>query len=239
MEEPEAIMEYLEQFEGAPSKKKLLNKRVLVTAGPTQEKIDPVRFIGNRSSGKMGYAIADAFARMGAHVTLVSGPVTITMKNPAVELVNVTSAQEMFNECEQRIGQMDMAVFNAAVADFTPLEPSSEKMKRGEQDWTIQLKPTRDIAAELGKNKRIDQLFVGFALETDEGLEQARAKLEKKNLDLIVLNSLQIEGAGFDTDTNRVTLIERSGKVEDFELKPKAQVAMDLVNHVIKMTQNA
>jgi len=239
MEEPEEIIKYIRQLDPAPSKKKLLNKRVLVTAGPTHENLDPVRFIGNHSTGKMGYAIARAFAAEGATVFLVSGPVTERIQKQGVELINVTSAEEMYEECNRLIDKVDVAVFNAAVSDFTPVETSEKKVKRGKEEWTIILKPTKDIAAEMGKKKKMEQFFVGFALETDHELEQAHSKLQKKNLDLIVVNSLQDEGAGFGTDTNRVTMIDRSGNMNEYELKPKIQVAEDLVDRVIKMTGNA
>jgi len=239
MEEPEEILHYIRQIISKPSKKKLLNKKVLITAGPTHENIDPVRFIGNHSSGKMGFAIAEAFAAEGARVHLVSGPVSMVTRSPEIEVVSITSAEEMYEQCIGLIEQMDIAVFNAAVSDFTPVSPSGKKVKRGTEDWTIQLKPTKDIAAEMGKRKKAGQLMVGFALETDNEEEHARRKLEKKNLDLVVLNSMQDRGAGFGTDTNRVTMIDRHGKAEKFELKPKSQVAYDLVQRVIKMIEDA
>lgn len=239
MEEPEEILNYILKFAPVTSKKKLLNKRVLVTAGPTYESIDPVRFIGNHSTGKMGYAIAGAFAAEGAKVTLVSGPVSIENRARGVEVIDVTTAGEMFEVCMGLVDSIDIAVFNAAVSDFTPVETSSQKVKRGKEQWTIRLAPTRDIAAAMGQAKKEEQLFVGFALETNNELEHARSKLQKKNLDLIVLNSLREEGAGFGTDTNKVTMIDRSGNTEEYELKPKSQVAVDLVERVVKMTGNA
>ena len=239
MEDPEEIIRFIRQLDSPPSKKKLLNKKVLVTAGPTHENIDPVRFIGNHSTGKMGYAIATAFAAEGAKVYLVSGPVGLGIQTSGVEIMQVTSAGEMYNVCKGLIDHVDVAIFNAAVSDFTPVKPSSKKVKRGKEEWTIRMKPTKDIAAEMGKAKKKGQLFVGFALETDNDLEHARSKLQRKNLDLIVLNSLQEKGAGFGTDTNRVTMIDRSGNMDSFELKPKNQVAADLVDRVIKMTGNA
>lgn len=239
MEEPEEIIRYIRDFDGKTSKKKLLNKKVLITAGPTHESIDPVRYIGNHSTGKMGYALAEAFASTGAEVILVSGPVSMEIRKPGIKLIRVTSAAEMFDACREVIGEMDVAVFNAAVADFTPAERSSSKVKRGREEWSIQLKPTRDIAATLGKEKRDGQLFVGFALETDDELQHAREKLGQKNLDLIVLNSLKQEGAGFGTDTNRVTTIDRAGNVLTGELKPKEQVAGELVEQIIKMIEDA
>ena len=239
MEEPEEILNYIRQMASEPSKKKLLNKRVLVTAGPTHENIDPVRFIGNHSSGKMGMAIAKAFAAEGASVSLVIGPVSLDTRVAGIDVTRVTSAREMYEACSALMDKMDVAVFNAAVSDYTPLEPSGKKVKRAEGDWTIRLEPTRDIAAEMGRRKLKGQVLVGFALETDREEEHAQTKLEKKNLDLIVLNSMQDAGAGFGTDTNRVTMIDRSGNSEKFELKPKIQVAYDLVKRVIKMIDDA
>jgi len=239
MEEPEEILNFIRQMASEPSKKKLLNKRVLVTAGPTHENIDPVRFIGNHSSGKMGMAIAKAFAAEGASVSLVIGPVSLDTRVAGIDVTRVTSAREMYEACSALMDKMDVAVFNAAVSDYTPLEPSGKKVKRAEGDWTIRLEPTRDIAAEMGRRKLKGQVLVGFALETDREEEHAQTKLEKKNLDLIVLNSMQDAGAGFGTDTNRVTMIDRSGNSEKFELKPKIQVAYDLVKRVIKMIDDA
>ncbi|MEA3461155.1 MAG: bifunctional phosphopantothenoylcysteine decarboxylase/phosphopantothenate--cysteine ligase CoaBC [Bacteroidota bacterium] len=239
MEEPEEILNFIRQIKSEPSKKKLLNKQVLVTAGPTHENIDPVRFIGNHSSGKMGFAIAEAFAAEGAKVYLVTGPVSRETREAGIEVIRITSASEMYERCDELIERVDIAVFNAAVSDFTPVSASGKKVKRGAEEWTIKLKPTRDIAAEMGKRKRSGQVLVGFALETDNELENARQKLEKKNLDLIVLNSMQDRGAGFGTDTNRVTMIDRMGNADKFELKPKVQVADDLVQRVIKMLEDA
>jgi len=235
MEEPDEIIRQIMEYGTHPSKKKFLNKKVLVTAGPTQESIDPVRFIGNHSSGKMGYAIAEAFAREGAEVHLVSGPVSLEMRAKGVLLTRVTSAQEMYDACRGLVEGMDVAIFNAAVSDFAPAEVATEKLKRGERGWTLSLEPTRDIAGELGRAKKEGQFFVGFALESTGELEHARGKLESKNLDLVVLNSIRDEGAGFGTDTNRVTMIDRSGDVESYERKPKSRVAEDLVNRVAKM----
>ena len=239
MEEPESILQFISTLGGEPTKKKLLNKRVLVTAGPTHEKIDPVRFIGNYSSGKMGYAIAEAFAEAGASVVLVSGPVSEKLRNEEVELVNVHSAQEMYEACLNVIGRVDVAIFNAAVADYTPADPSGKKLKRQSGEWNLLLKSTPDIAFEMGAIKNKGQYFVGFALESEKGTDEARKKLEKKNLDLIVLNSLQDAGAGFGTETNKVTMIDRRGGTEEYELKPKRQVAADLVDKVIKSIGDA
>lgn len=239
MEKPEEIITKIRQIESRPSKKKLLNKQVLVTAGPTHENIDPVRFIGNHSSGKMGFAIAEAFAAQGAQVRLVTGPVSLECRKKGIEVVRVRSAAEMYERCSEVAEQMDVVVFNAAVSDYTPVSSSEKKVKRGAGTWSIELEPTRDIAAALGKRKKAGQLMVGFALETDNELEHARQKLEKKNLDLVVLNSMQDPGAGFGTDTNQVTMIDSQGKIEKFDLKPKAQVALDLVQRIIKMIEDA
>ncbi|MGW8315109.1 MAG: bifunctional phosphopantothenoylcysteine decarboxylase/phosphopantothenate--cysteine ligase CoaBC [Bacteroidales bacterium] len=236
MPEPEMILQFIRTLDSVSSKKKLLNKRVLVTAGPTHEKIDPVRFISNYASGKMGYAIAEAFAEEGASVILVSGPVAEQIRHRNIDLVPVSSAQEMFEACQKVIDGVDVAVFNAAVADYTPAAPSAQKLKRKDGEWTLHLKPTLDIASEMGAGKKKEQFFVGFALESEKGTEEARNKLEKKNMDLIVLNSLKDEGAGFGTETNKVTMIDRTGSVEEYELKPKRQVASDLVSRVIKST---
>jgi len=239
MEEPEVILRKIRQITSKPSKKKLLNKQVLVTAGPTHENIDPVRFIGNHSSGKMGFAIAEAFAAQGAKVHLVTGPVELETRSAGVEVIRVTSAAEMFERCSELMNQMDVAVFNAAVSDYTPVSASGKKVKRGTGEWTLELKPTKDIAAEMGRRKSEGQVLVGFALETDNEMEHARLKLEKKNLDLIVLNSMRDKGAGFGTDTNRVTMIDRMGNIDKYELKPKEQVAADLVQRVLKILENA
>ena len=239
MEEPEEILNFIKQLGSEPVKKKLLNKQVLVTAGPTHENIDPVRFIGNHSSGKMGIAIAEAFAAEGASVSLVIGPVSLESQMSGIEVTRVTSADEMFEACSTLMEKMDVAVFNAAVSDYTPVEASGKKVKRGEGEWILRLEPTRDIAAEMGSRKTEGQVLVGFALETDKEEEHALSKLKKKNLDLIVLNSMRDEGAGFGTDTNKVTMIDRSGNLEKFELKPKNLVAYDLVQRVIKMIDHA
>ncbi len=239
MEEPEEILNFIRQIDSGPFKKKLLNKKVMVTAGPTHENIDPVRFIGNHSSGKMGYAIAEAFAAEGAAVTIVSGPVSIETRAAGIKVINVTSAREMYEVCLELSESINIAVFCAAVADFTPVETSSEKVKRGMEEWTIRLAPTKDIAAEMGQTKKAEQIFVGFALETNNELANAHSKLKRKNLDLVVLNSLNEEGAGFGTDTNKVTMIDRFGITDEYELKPKSQVAKDLVDRVLKMTRDA
>jgi len=187
----------------------------------------------------MGVAIADAFAETGAEVILVSGPVSIQPENRSVQVVRVTSAAEMFNACATRIADQDIAVFAAAVADFTPEQVADKKVKRGADDLVIRLKPTTDIAATLGAEKRADQLFIGFALETHDALEHAKGKLERKNMDLIVLNSLEDAGAGFGTETNRITMIDRKGRVETFDLKKKREVARDIVEKTINLLNDA
>lgn len=233
MEEPEKIIEAVIKQLGV--KKKLLNKTYLVTAGPTFEKIDPVRFIGNYSSGKMGYAIAEELTEQGADVILVSGPVAIKLKKETVKVIPVESAEEMYNASVKHFKGVNGAIMCAAVADFTPVKKEHEKTKRGKGNWNIELQPTKDIAAELGKRKTGDQLLVGFALETNNELANAEAKLLKKNLDLIVLNSLKDKGAGFGVDTNKITLIEKGNKRTDFELKDKTAVAKDIVAKIIEM----
>lgn len=234
MEEPERIVELL--FASIGSKKKLLNKTFLVTAGPTFEKIDPVRFIGNYSSGKMGFAIASELAEQGARVILVTGPTHLSLSHPMVETIRVESAGEMLEACVEHFGTCDGAVMSAAVADFTPAHPASQKTRRGRDNWSLELKPTTDIAAALGASKREGQVLVGFALETHDELANARKKLAKKNLDLIVLNSLNDPGAGFGTDTNKVTILDRYNNSEEFELKSKASVAADIVEKIITFT---
>lgn len=235
MEEPERIVEIL--VESLASKKKLLNKTFLVTAGPTYEKIDPVRFIGNYSSGKMGFAIAAELASQGARVILVTGPTHLSLSHPKVETIRVESAGEMLDACLQHFNACDGAVMSAAVADFTPAHPASRKTKRGRENWSLELKPTTDIAAVLGASKRKGQVLVGFALETHDELANARQKLSKKNLDLIVLNSLNDPGAGFGTDTNKVTILDKYNNSEEFELKSKASVAADIVEKIITFTE--
>ncbi|MCK3685011.1 bifunctional phosphopantothenoylcysteine decarboxylase/phosphopantothenate--cysteine ligase CoaBC [Maribellus sp. YY47] len=233
MEEPGNILNLV--VEHFSVKKKLLNRKFLVTAGPTFEKIDPVRFIGNYSSGKMGYALAEELADQGAEVILVSGPVSVLAKNSAINVVKVESAQEMYEECVSVFPSCDGAVMCAAVADFTPVDKAREKTKRGKENWSIELQPTKDIAAELGKLKKENQLLVGFALETNNELENAGTKLVKKNLDFIVLNSLNDSGAGFGVDTNKITIVAKDNKPEIFELKSKKEVARDIVGKIIEL----
>lgn len=236
MEEPEKIAAVLEDF--FASRKDLSGKKVLITAGPTHEKIDPVRFIGNCSSGKMGYALAEECAARGAEVTLVSGPVAIRTSNPSIRVVDVESARDMLAACEEAFPSADIAVMCAAVADYAPAEVADRKIKREHSEVpVIHLVKNPDIAATLGSRKRPGQILVGFALETDHELDNAAEKLRRKNLDMIVLNSLRNKGAGFGTDTNKVSIIRRDGSRVDFGLKPKREVAADIVSSVIGLTE--
>lgn len=233
MAEPEEIVSIVRSFfeEG----KELAGKRVLLTAGPTYEKIDPVRFIGNYSTGKMGFALAEEFARRGAEVVVVAGPVHLTLQSPAIQRRDVESAAGMYEEVMREAPACDVVVSCAAVADFTPAEQATAKIKRGAEEMTLRLEPTRDIAAELGKQKRPGQLLVGFALETNDEECNALAKLRKKNLDFVVLNSLKDEQACFGYDTNKVTIIDRDGRQYHYGLKTKQEVASDIVSRVVAM----
>lgn len=230
MEEPQVIVDWLNDF--FKKKSRFDGQRVLITAGPTYEKIDPVRFIGNHSSGKMGYALARAFAQQGAIVDLISGPTALYLAHPRINLIPVTTAAEMYQAVTTRFQDVDIAVMTAAVADYTPVDPEDQKIKRKVTGFTLQLKATLDIAAEIGRTKRNDQIVVGFALETDHAEENAQKKLLTKNLDLIVLNNLTEPGAGFRTDTNRVTIFGKGNKRADFQLKSKELVAEDIVEEV-------
>ncbi len=209
----------------------------MVSAGPTYEKIDPVRFIGNYSSGKMGYAIAEELAEQGAEVILVSGPVAVSIRKEGIKVIRVESAEEMHKACVQYFPECDGAVMTAAVADFTPANPAAQKTKRGKENWNMELKPTQDIAAALGSQKKANQILIGFALETTDELENAKKKLNKKNLDFIVMNSLNDAGAGFGVDTNMITIIERGNKKQAFELKSKKEVAADIVAKMFSLLQ--
>lgn len=229
--EPETIVQLLTDFWSA-GQPNLTGKHVLITAGPTQEAIDPVRYISNHSTGKMGYAIADAFARAGAAVTLVSGPTALPLPHPAIRRINVRSAQQMFDATQRAFADADITILSAAVADYTPAHPASEKIKKKETSFQVDLTKTVDIAATLGQQKRPGQLMMGFALETNNELDNARKKLISKNLDWIVLNSLRDSGAGFGHDTNKITVIDRAGQTTDFDLKSKADVARDLLSIV-------
>ena len=231
MAEPEAIVSYLENdlLKQLPFR----GKKILITAGPTYEAIDPVRFIGNHSSGKMGCAIAEAAARMGADVVLVLGPSAVKINEAGIQLIRVTSAQEMYAAVHEHFETCDVAVLSAAVADYRPSEIASEKIKKKEGALTLHLEKTKDILASLGAVKK-EQFLVGFALETQNELENAKTKLQKKNLDLIVLNSLKDKGAGFQKDTNKVTFITKDNKVLPFEVKQKSEVATDILDHILQ-----
>ena len=230
MEEPENIVKCIEDF--FRRQETLSGKTILVTAGPTYEKIDPVRFIGNYSSGKMGMAIVDECLRRGAKVKLVLGPVSIPVsKHPNLEVVNVESAAQMYDAAVSSYPSADAAILSAAVADFTPTSTADHKIKRKGDELSIVLKPTMDIAAELGKMKTSDQVLVGFALETNDENANAQAKLKKKNFDFIVLNSLNDKGAGFRVDTNKITIIKANDSKE-YPLKSKTEVASDIIDEL-------
>lgn len=209
--------------------------KILITAGPTYEPIDPVRFIGNRSSGKMGIAIAEEFAKHGNNVILVKGETHLNPLNSAIQQVNVRTAEEMYQACAQYFPSADVIVFAAAVADYTPRYTSKTKIKKKEGELTIELVKTKDIALELGKTKKQNQIVVGFALETDNEMVHAHEKLKKKNFDFIVLNSMNDKGAGFQNDTNKITIIDKNGNVTTFDLKTKKEVAVDIVSYVQKI----
>ncbi|MFH0895938.1 MAG: phosphopantothenoylcysteine decarboxylase [Bacteroidota bacterium] len=206
---------------------------MLVTAGPTYEAIDPVRFIGNHSSGKMGFAIADQFASEGADVILIAGPVAIECKNKTVQRFNVTTAQQMYDACMKHSAKADVVVMAAAVADYTPVKTENKKIKKKEDTFQLNLKKNPDILAEMGKRKKKGQFLCGFALETNDEIENALKKLHTKKLDLIVLNSMKDAGAGFGYDTNKITLADASDKILTFELKSKEEVAADIVSYII------
>lgn len=226
MAEPEEIISFLADL--IKKKLPLADQKILVTAGPTYEAIDPVRFIGNHSSGKMGFAIADQLAAMGADVTLISGPTLQRVQHQSINRIDVTSAAEMLKACLLHFKNSKACIMSAAVADYTPAEVSAQKIKKQENALNIELKTTTDILKALGGQKRGDQLLVGFALETNNEEQNAIDKLKKKNLDFIVLNSLNDKGAGFKTDTNKITIIDRNLQKTTFELKDKDKVAADI-----------
>lgn len=233
MEEPERIVAHVEAIFARGGS--LAGKKMLISAGPTCEDIDPVRYITNHSSGKMGYAIAHEAANRGAEVTIVSGPVNVQLFHPNVKIVPVKSAGDMFEKCKEFTPGADMIVLCAAVADFTVKEKADRKIKREKSDYSLTLTPTQDIAAWVGANKREDTFLTGFALETNDELENAKGKLARKNLDMIVLNSMQDAGAGFKTDTNKITIITSDGNIEEYPLKSKTQVAADIIDKMEKM----
>lgn len=233
MEEPEEIVNFLSRFFAC--QQDLKGKHVLVTAGPTFEKIDPVRFIGNYSSGKMGYAIAEEAARRGAIVTLISGPVSITTNVQNINVIKVDSAQEMYDYCISSFPICDFAIMSAAVADYAPIEYCDKKIKREKDDIpTIRLKKNPDIAAKLGSIKKDGQMLIGFALETNNEENNAIDKLHRKNLDMIILNSLQDSGAGFGTNTNKITIYTKQEEKIEFPLKSKIEVAKDIIDIIIQ-----
>ncbi|MCZ8091450.1 bifunctional phosphopantothenoylcysteine decarboxylase/phosphopantothenate--cysteine ligase CoaBC [Flavobacterium sp.] len=230
MAEPESILAFLKK--DIESKLPLRGKKILITAGPTYEAIDPVRFIGNHSSGKMGFDIANCAANLGAEVTLISGPTHLKPANSSINLVRVVSAQDMFDACHQYYETCNVAVCAAAVADYKPKQVAEQKIKKSEVEFSIELEKTKDILASLGKIKK-NQYLIGFALETENEIENAKLKIQKKNLDLIVLNSLRDEGAGFGKSTNKVTFISNDFAIEPQALKSKEEVANDIVNKII------
>ena len=230
MEEPENIVAYLDRYFSEISEKSLASKKIMITAGPTYEKIDPVRFIGNYSSGKMGFALAEECARRGAEVTLIAGPVSM-MCSPNIRRIDVESCEEMYQVATTHYPNMDAAILCAAVADFRPENIATEKIKREKDDLVIRLKPTHDIAAQLGKMKQPGQLLVGFALETNDEEANAQKKLQKKNLDFIVLNSLRNEGTCFQSDENQISIISKEGQ-RDYDKKSKQAVAIDIIDEL-------
>ena len=237
MEEPENILQHVVNLFLAANR--FNGYKVLITSGPTYEPIDPVRFIGNYSSGKMGTAIATTIAQQGAQVTFITGPAAVEPQHPSVKIVRVKTASEMLEQAKNEFDSCQVAILAAAVADFAPANTSTDKIKRGKENLDLQLEPTTDIAETLGKMKRQNQIIVGFALETHNEVENAIDKLTRKNLDIIVLNSLNDAGAGFGHNTNKITLIDRNGKQKSFELKPKSEVAQDIANAIIDLLQQA
>lgn len=230
MAEPENIVNFLEK--DIESKLPLKGKKILITAGPTYEAIDPVRFIGNLSTGKMGFDIAESASNNGAEVILISGPTHLSCKNSSVKVIKVTSSQEMYEACHTYYKSVDVAVCAAAVADYKPKNIATQKIKKSEATFTIELEKTKDILASLGQIKK-NQYLIGFALETENEIDNAIAKIQKKNLDLIVLNSLQDKGAGFGKPTNKVTFISKDLSIEPMPLKSKEEVASDIINKII------
>ena len=230
MAEPENIVAFIEA--DLESRLPLKGQKILITAGPTYEAIDPVRFIGNHSSGKMGFDIALSAANLGASVILVSGPTHCKVSNPLIKVVSVVSAEEMYIACHQFYADVDVAIAAAAVADYRPKNVAQQKIKKAADDFVIELEKTKDILASLGEQKK-NQFLIGFALETENEIENAKLKIQKKNLDLIVLNSLQDQGAGFSKPTNKVTFIDKFLNIEPMELKKKEAVADDILNKVI------
>ena len=235
MLEIEKLVTEIDSFFNA--KQRLKNKKALVTAGPTYENLDPVRYIGNYSTGKMGIAIAETLANEGCEVVLVLGPTSLTTPHANIKTIQVRSAEEMLNACTTHFAETDIAVMSAAVADYTPTTLSTSKIKKKDEEFTIQLKKTTDILKQLGSIKSKNQVLIGFALENKNEKSYALKKLEEKNADAIVLNSLNDEGAGFAYDTNKITIFEKNGIETNYELKSKPEVAKDIVEKIIKLCQ--
>ncbi|MFA4851014.1 MAG: bifunctional phosphopantothenoylcysteine decarboxylase/phosphopantothenate--cysteine ligase CoaBC [Bacteroidales bacterium] len=233
MEEPENIISFIKKE--YHKKAKLEGKTALVTAGPTYEAIDPVRFIGNHSSGLMGFSIAEELANNGAKVTLIAGPVNLNTSNSNIKRIDVISSNDMLRACIAEFGKADVTVMAAAVADYTPETLAPQKIKKTGAELILKLKPSNDILGELGKKKHENQLLVGFALETNNEIEYAKNKLQNKNLDFIVLNSLKDKGAGFRHSTNKISIIDRNNKITKFDLKHKTEVAKDIVDKIIEL----
>ena len=236
MSEPEEIVkEIINFFTKKKIYKPLKGKRILINAGPTREPVDPVRFISNYSSGKMGIAIAEAASDYGAEVELVLGPVHFLPANTGIKITNVITAESMASACISLFPDCDIAILSAAVADFTPEKPEINKIKKNNKNFLLTLKATTDIAETLGKSKKPSQILVGFALETNDEINNATVKLNRKNLDFIVLNSLNEEGAGFEHDTNKITIIDRNNNIDKFELKSKDEAARDILNKIVSL----
>lgn len=233
MAEPEEIVALLQQE--LKKKLPLAGKKALVTAGPTYEAIDPVRFIGNHSSGKMGFAIAEELYRLGAEVLLISGPTALSLSSKTIKRIDVVSADDLLEATLAEFGKADITVMSAAVADYKPEQVADQKIKKKEQAFSLNLIKTTDILAELGKKKRANQVLVGFALETENEVAHASEKLKRKNLDLIVLNSLNDEGAGFKSDLNKITILDKQLSAETFVLKPKNEVAQDICQKILAL----
>jgi phosphopantothenoylcysteine decarboxylase/phosphopantothenate--cysteine ligase len=233
MAEPENIIKWVESF--FLNNGEFAGKKVMVTAGPTYEAIDPVRFIGNHSSGKMGIAIAKEFTKRGADVILVIGPVSQSL-DEAIKTIKVTSTAEMYEACLKIFPDVDIVVMSAAVADYTVIDPSNEKIKKDSSQLVLELKKTTDILKVLGNTKRPNQFLAGFALETNNEKEFALKKLHSKNADMIVLNSLNDDGAGFGYDTNKITIFDKNGKEYHFDKKSKTEIAADIVNTILKIS---
>ncbi len=233
MEEPEEIFNYI--FNYLKKGLKLSGKKVIITAGPTYEQIDPVRFIGNNSSGKMGFDLAKKAVKLGAEVTLISGPSKLDTPIGSVKRIDVKSAEEMYKAVVDSYKDADIIIMAAAVSDYSPVTQKKDKLKKSEKELHIKLKSTKDILTFVGENKTTKQLLVGFALETNNELKNAKEKLKRKNLDFIVLNSLNDKGAGFEFDTNQITIIDKSNKVKKYELKSKSEVASDIFNKIISL----